>query len=56
MSAMFDRSDSVGATLEPFLRPEHRNVALLYRLEDWRIVFYRNPRQPDPRGRAVEDS
>lgn len=55
MSAMFDRSDSVGITLEPIIRREHRNVALLYRLEDWRLAFYRNPRLADPRGRAVEE-
>ena len=54
MSAMFDRSDSVGVTLEPILRREHRNVALLYALEDWRLVFYRNPRQLDPLALAAE--
>jgi DNA-binding transcriptional LysR family regulator len=55
MSAMFDRSDSIGVVLEPILRREHRNVALLYRLKDWRLAFYRNPRQTDPRSRIVED-
>jgi len=55
MSAMFDRSDAVGVTIEPIIRREHRNVALLYRLEDWRLAFYRNPRLTDPRSRAVED-
>jgi len=55
MSAMFDRSEAVGVTLEPIVRSEHRNVALLYRLEDWRLAFYRNPRESDPRRREAED-
>jgi DNA-binding transcriptional LysR family regulator len=55
MSAMFDRSNSVGIALEPVIRREHRNVVLLYRLEDWRLAFYRNPRLTDPRSGAVAD-
>ncbi len=55
MSAMFDRSDSVGVVLEPVLRREHRNIALLFPLENWRVVFYANPRQTDPRRLAVEE-
>jgi len=44
MSAIFNQGQSVGVSLEPLLRSDHRNIALLYPLEDWRIVFYRNPR------------
>jgi hypothetical protein len=55
MSAAFDRNASVGVLIEPILRPEHRAVALLYRLEDWRLSFYRNPRPADPRVHMVEE-
>ncbi len=55
MSAMFERGNCVGATLEPILRNEHRNVALLYPLEDWRLVYYRNPQRNEPQLQAVED-
>ncbi|KPL68144.1 hypothetical protein SZ64_08430 [Erythrobacter sp. SG61-1L] len=55
MSAMFERGNCVGATLEPILRNEHRNVALLFPLEDWRLVYYRNPQRSEPEIQAVED-
>lgn len=55
MSAMFERGNSVGASLEPLVRPEHRNVALLFPLEDWRLVFYRRPGLSGPRIEAVEE-
>lgn len=44
MSDMFDRGGVVGVTLGPMIGKEHANVVMLYPLEDWRVIFYRNPR------------
>jgi len=43
--------------IEPLLRKEHHNVILLYPLEDWRLIFYRNPRgrEQDSQLQSVED-
>lgn len=55
MSAMFERGTAVGVTLEPMLGDEHRNVALLFALEDWRLVFHRDPGRCEPEIDIVED-
>ncbi|RZA15563.1 MAG: hypothetical protein EOP02_24480 [Proteobacteria bacterium] len=57
MSSILDRGGSVGVMIEPLLRKEHHNVILLYPLEDWRLIFYRNPRgrEQDSQLQSVED-
>ncbi len=55
MSTMYDRGASIGVTLEPLLRPdEHRNTVMLRHLENYRLVFYRNPEEHDPLVDAAE--
>lgn len=57
ISSILDRGGSVGVMIEPLLRKEHHNIALLYPLEDWRVIFYRNPiaRKHDPQLQTAED-
>lgn len=54
MASMLDRGDSAGVLIQPLVKPEHRNLALLHRLADWRLQFYRNPKRVDPRIDEVE--
>ncbi len=55
MSAMFERGNAVGVTLEPMLGDEHCNVVQLFPLEDWRLVFHREPDRREPQIDIVED-
>lgn len=54
MASMLDRGSSAGVLIQPLVRPEHHNLALLHRLADWRLQFYRNPKLTDPRIDEVE--
>ncbi|HTO29530.1 MAG TPA: LysR family transcriptional regulator, partial [Devosia sp.] len=55
MSAMFERGNAVGVTLEPMLGEQHRNVTLLFPLDDWRLIFFRAPDRNEPEIQTVED-
>lgn len=57
MSSILERGGSVGVMIEPLLRKNHGSIALLYPLEDWRLIFYRNPRgrKQDSQVESVEN-
>jgi DNA-binding transcriptional LysR family regulator len=56
MSEAIERGSLVCATIEPLLVPEDRRMSvLLFRLEDFRLTFYKNPETWPPEMDFVED-
>jgi DNA-binding transcriptional LysR family regulator len=56
MSETIERGSSVCVTLESLLVPkEHRQSVLLFPLEDWHVVLYRNPGRRIPEMDSAEE-
>jgi hypothetical protein len=56
MSETIERGSSVCVTLESLLVPkEHRQSVLLFPLEDWHVVLYRDPGRRIPEMDSAEE-